>query len=159
MKLKGSALTFQKTENLYGVDMKINLPVTDEEYRLEPNAIIVSETDVKGIITYVNSSFIIASGRSADECIGQPHNISRHPDMPVEGFEDLWNTLAKEQSWTGVVKNRRKDGGFYWCRSKIFPLYDSNGIVVGYRAIRVPATAREIEEASALYASLNSARR
>ena len=94
--------------------MRKNLPVTNIEYPIGDDVLIVSKTDTKGRIVYFNDQFVKASGFSEAELINQPHNIVRHPDMPPEAYEDLWNTLKEGKPWAGAVKNRRKNGDFYW---------------------------------------------
>jgi len=94
--------------------MRKNLPVTQREWVLRDGMVIVSRTDLKGRITYVNEDFIEASGFTESELIGEPHNLVRHPDMPPEAFRDLWETLKRGNPWTGMVKNRRKNGDHYW---------------------------------------------
>ena len=91
--------------------MRKNLPITQEEYALEPGAAIISRTDLKGRIVSCNDEFVVASGFERSELIGQPHNMVRHPDMPEEAFRDLWQTVASQRPWSGTVKNRRKNGG------------------------------------------------
>lgn len=83
------------------------------------NELIVSRTDLKGNITYANDTFAQISGYSIDELIGKPHNCVRHPDMPKKVFKELWDSLQKNQSWSGVIKNLRKDKGFYWVYAQI----------------------------------------
>jgi len=92
--------------------MRKNLPVTNVEYPIGDEVLIVSKTDIKGKLTYFNDQFVKASGFPEQELINQPHNIVRHPDMPAEAFEDLWNTLKEGKPWAGAVKNRRKNGDF-----------------------------------------------
>ena len=93
--------------------MRNNLPITNREYVLQDREIIVSKTDLKGNITYANQDFIRISGFSEAELLGAPHNIVRHPDMPEEAFADLWQTLQAGKAWTGIVKNRCKNGDHY----------------------------------------------
>ena len=93
--------------------MKINLPVTQNEVELRDDTLIVSRTDLKGQITYINKDFLDISGFTEDELIGKAHNIVRHPDMPAEAFADFWTTLKAGRPWTGYVKNRCKNGDFY----------------------------------------------
>lgn len=112
--------------------------------------VIVSKTDLKGVITYCNSAFVEVSGYSRDELIGTSHNIVRHPGMPVEAFADLWKTIKANKPWQGVIKNRRKDGSFYWAVSNITPLLE-NGRTVGYVAFRYKATPEQIAAASDAY--------
>ncbi len=131
--------------------MKHPTPI-DERYTFT-NGVIVSETDLKGIITFSNRKFCEIAGYDKSELTGKNHNIVRHPDMPKAAFKDLWETIQKGESWTGTVKNLRKDGRYYWVFSFIAPIIQ-DGKIVGYSAARKPATQIEIEEAEALYAKL-----
>ncbi|HEA25543.1 MAG TPA: PAS domain S-box protein, partial [Ectothiorhodospiraceae bacterium] len=90
--------------------MKKNLPITGKEVQLSEESTIISTTDMKGRITYVNKEFINISGFSEDELVGQSHNVVRHPDMPAEAFKDLWETIQAGDPWRGIVKNRCKNG-------------------------------------------------
>ena len=99
--------------------------------------LIVSRTDLNGIITYANDTFLEISGYKKEELIGQAHNIVRHPDMPSSIFKDLWETIRQDKRWVGKVKNIRKDGGFYWVHASISGVY-KNGVLVEYKSIRVP---------------------
>ncbi len=130
--------------------MRTNLPVTGIEYQLQPGQSIVSKTDRKGLITYVNPCFIEVSGFEADELIGKPHNLVRHPDMPPEAFADMWACLKAGRAWTGMVKNRRNNGDFYWVLANVTPLME-NGQVSGYMSVRTCPTRAQIEGAAALY--------
>lgn len=105
------------------------------EYVLTQHDLIVSKTDLKGIITFVNDDLTRISGYSKDELIGKPHNIFRHNDMPKEAFADMWQTIKTGHSWSGLVKNRTKSGGFYWVRAHITAIYEDNKIV-GYMSVR-----------------------
>ena len=91
--------------------MRNNQPITQQEYTLADDATLMSTTDPNSYITYANASFIEASGFTAEEIIKQPHNVVRHPDMPPQVFADMWATLKQGEPWTGLVKNRRKNGG------------------------------------------------
>ncbi|QOG12734.1 response regulator [Arcobacter sp. FWKO B] len=98
---------------------------------------MVSKTNHKGIITYVNDEFCRISGYSADELMGKNHNIVRHADMPKDAFELMWYTIKDlKQPWSGEVKNRKKDGSAYWVQSIISPILDSHGDVIEYIGIR-----------------------
>jgi PAS domain S-box-containing protein len=130
--------------------MRTNLPVTQQEYVLPDGATIVSRTDLKGRITYVNDDFIVASGYTESELIGQPHNILRHPDMPEEAFADMWRTLQAGRPWTGMVKNRRKSGDHYWVVANATPLREGNS-VAGYMSVRTRASREQVEAAETLY--------
>ena len=130
--------------------MRINTPVTNVEYELREDSAIVSKTDTRGIITYVNADFIEASGYTEKELIGQPHNMVRHPDMPEEAFADLWNTLKQGKPWTGIVKNRRKNGDHYWVVANATPIYES-GTLVGYMSARSKPSREIIDAHAAAY--------
>lgn len=130
--------------------MRINGPITNEEYVLPEGEVIITRTDVGGRITYANQAFLRSSGFSLEECMGQPQNIVRHPDVPREAFADLWRTIKSGLPWTGMVKNRRKNGGFYWVRANVTPIVE-HGKIVGYMSVRVRPTAEEIRFAEDLY--------
>ena len=130
--------------------MRLNLPVTNTEYPIDDDTLILSTTDTKGRITYINSTFVEVSGFSEEELIGKAHNIVRHPDVPPEAFEDLWATLKQGLPWTGLVKNRRKNGDFYWINANATPLIE-NGKVTGYLSVRTKASRAEIERTAPIY--------
>ena len=90
--------------------MRNNMPVSQVEYVLQDHETVVSKTDLDGNITYVNQDFINISGFSEEELLGAPQNIVRHPDMPAEVFADFWHTLKNGKAWTGLIKNRCKNG-------------------------------------------------
>ena len=133
--------------------MRTNLPVTTVEYPISDDTLIVSRTDLKGRLTYFNDQFLDAAGFSEAELMGQPHNIIRHPDMPPEAFENLWETLKAGKPWVGAVKNRRKNGDFYWVLATASPVRE-NGQVTGYTSIRTKLPADQRAEAERVYALL-----
>ena len=137
--------------------MRTNLPVVDQEFVIEPGETIVSTTDLKGRITYCNDAFIHTSGFSQDELMGQPHNMVRHPDMPEEAFRDLWVTVASGAPWTAVVKNRRKDGSYYWVKANVTPLMDGDQ-PMGYLSVRTHASREAIAAAQRLYQTMRAER-
>ena len=122
----------------------------DEEYRFE-EGVIVSSTDPRGIITHANRKFCEISGYTKEELKGKNHNVIRHPDMPKAAFKDLWDTISSGKEWTGIVKNLRKDGRYYWVYTHVIPIFNSEGVITGYSAARRPASETEVEESSALY--------
>jgi len=108
---------------------------------------IVSKTNKKGQITYINESFIQISGYSEDELLGKNHNIVRHPEMPKEVFKELWNTISiQKKPWTGQVKNKKKDGGFYWVDTIINPILDRDENIIEFIAIRKDITEQKVIE-------------
>jgi len=112
--------------------------------------LIISRTDLKGRITYANDAFALISGYTPEMLIGKPHNIVRHPDMPSAVFRELWETIQNKKQWTGIVKNMRKDKGFYWVKAIVSGVY-KNGELVEYKSLRTPATYEEKLEAQRRY--------
>ena len=125
----------------------------DEEYFFEGSAII-SQTDLKGVITYANRAFSEVSGYSVEELVGKPHNILRHPDMPKVVFEKMWSTIQSGQAWNGLVKNLRKDGRYYWVDTEILPIKDNDDKITGYIAARKAASRKDIQENEETYAKM-----
>ena len=135
--------------------MKINEPVTDREIKLREDQELVTKTNLKGIITHANPAFIEVSGFSYSELVGKNHNVVRHPDMPQAAFKDLWETLQLGRPWSKLVKNRCKNGDFYWVKANVTPVF-RNGEIVEYMSVRTKATEQEIDSATALYSKLNN---
>jgi aerotaxis receptor len=133
--------------------MRVNLPVRNEEFTFPEGETMVSTTDLKGRILYGNPTFISASGYSKEELLGQPHNLIRHPDMPEEAFRDLWETVQNGRPWSGVVKNRRKDGRYYWVLANVTPLLQ-DGQPIGYMSVRTQPSRAQVQGAEALYATM-----
>jgi aerotaxis receptor len=123
------------------------------EVKLQKNTMIVSETDERGVILYANSDFCKIAGYSKDELIGKEHNCVRHDDMPKAAFQDLWETIKQDNIWNGIVKNKTKDGGFYWVNATVFTSVDSHG-QKRYISVRVQPTNDEINSAIELYKTL-----
>lgn len=130
--------------------MKVNMPVNDTEYILRETDNVISKTDLKGCIAYVNDDFVRISGFTREELIGASHNIVRHPDMPPEAFADLWQQLKTQKPWSGYVKNRCKDGSYYWVDANTSPLFE-DGKVVGYTSVRTRPERAAIEQAGRAY--------
>ena len=133
--------------------MRKNYPITEVETKVHPNQYLISKTDLKGRITYANSAFIDISGFTRTELLGKAHNIVRHPHMPPAGFQDLWDTLQANKPWLGIVKNRRKDGGFYWVQALVSPIFE-NGQVSGYASVRVRPSDEQVSQAEQFYEQL-----
>ena len=107
------------------------------------NSSLVSKTDTRGIITYVNDTFAKLSGYTKEELLGKSHNIVKHPDMPSSIFKEMWETIQSKQVWRGVIKNRKKNGDTYYVRSTISPIVDADDRIVEYIAIRTDITELE----------------
>jgi len=122
----------------------------NNEYFFEP-AVIISETDAKGRITYVNRKLAEISGYDKKELIGKPHNILRHPDMPKAVFKDMWNTIKAGKEWSGLIKNLRKDGQFYWVQQFTKPIFDKEGAIIGYIAARKIPSRVDVEKIEERY--------
>ena len=138
--------------------MRQEYTASAQEYVLQDTETIVSKTDLHGNITYVNQDFIRISGFSADELLGSPQNIVRHPDMPKEAFYDLWQTLRSGKAWTGLVKNRCKNGDYYWVEAHAAPITE-HGEITGYTSIRVKPSRKQIETAQAAYQEIRKGSR
>lgn len=134
--------------------MKTNLPISNVETPYPTGNYLVSKTDLKGAITYANDVFVDISGFSREELIGQNHNMVRHPDMPPQAFADLWRTLKAGYPWKGIVKNRCKNGDYYWVKAFVVPI-DRENQRIGYMSVRTEATRQEIHDAEQLYKQLN----
>jgi aerotaxis receptor len=135
--------------------MRINEPVTNREVEFPADRPLVSRTDTGGRIVFVNKAFTDVSGFTAEELVGSPHNIVRHPHMPQAAFADLWATIKQGHPWEGVVKNRTKSGDFYWVSANVTPVVE-NGKVIEYISIRSKPTRQQIALAEAAYAAMRA---
>ncbi|OUR80447.1 chemotaxis protein [Marinomonas sp. 42_23_T18] len=134
--------------------MKAQPALTSQEYRFSKQDRLISATDTKGNIIYCNDAFVTVSGYERQELIGQPHNIIRHSDMPKAAFAEMWRTLKTGNVWMGLVKNKRKNGDYYWVNAFVTPVYEDNKIV-GYESVRINATEEEKARAALAYQRLN----
>ena len=125
----------------------------EEETILDDYAFLVSETDEKGIIRFANRDFCNIAEYNLEELIGKPHNIVRHKDMPKFAFEDMWQTIKNGKIWKGIVKNKTKDGDYYWVNATAYPSKTSKGIH-RYISVRVKPTLEEIQNAQNFYLTL-----
>jgi PAS domain S-box-containing protein len=123
------------------------------ELKLDKDTMIVSETDSKGVVQYVNDVFCSFAEYSKDEILGKPHNIVRHPDMPKVAFSGLWDTIKRGQTWNGIVKNLSKHGNYYWVNATVFTSKDKEGNLK-YISVRTKATDEEVKKAEDLYKTL-----
>ncbi|MEI6414272.1 MAG: methyl-accepting chemotaxis protein [Pseudomonadota bacterium] len=135
--------------------MKINHPVTQVERPVLTGTTLVTKTDLKGQITFVNREFVEISGFSEEELVGSSHNIVRHPDMPPAAFEDLWHTIKAGRPWVGLVKNRCKNGDHYWVEAHVIPM-TQQGHTLGYMSVRRGATRDQIQAAEVRYARMGT---
>ncbi|MGL4725437.1 MAG: methyl-accepting chemotaxis protein [Scandinavium sp.] len=133
------------------------LTVTQRDYPLDDDTTLMSTTDLQSHITHANDTFVHVSGYRLEELTGQPHNLVRHPDMPKAAFADMWATLQQGEPWTGIVKNRRKNGDHYWVRANAVPMV-REGKIIGYMSIRTKAQPEEIAAVTPLYQALNEGR-
>ncbi len=134
--------------------MKKNLPVTDNEVMFGEDDRIISTTNLKGIITSVNDAFVRISGFNRDELVGFNHNVVRHPDMPPLAFENLWGTVKSGRPWIGLVKNRCKNGDYYWVHAYVSPIYEGDTIA-GYQSVRYRPSREQVARAESLYTKIN----
>ena len=135
--------------------MHLNLPVTQREFDYPAQHMLVSLTDTKGFIVHCNHAFVAVSGFTYDELMGQNHNLVRHPDMPPEAFKDMWSTVGRGHPWTGLVKNRRKNGDHYWVQANVTPIL-VDGKPKGYMSVRTKPTRQQVQEVEALYVQMNA---
>ncbi len=112
--------------------------------------LIVSRTDLQGVITHANQAFVEMSGYEREALIGAPQHILRHPDMPKAAFKDLWDTVSQGKKWHGYVKNLRKDGSYYWVYASVVPNV-RGGVITGYTSVRRKPSRTRVAEAAALY--------
>lgn len=127
----------------------------DNEIDITKLGMIVSKTDLNGTIIEANEAFVIASGYAEKELLGQPHNILRHPDVPKAVFADMWATLKSGLPWVQIVKNRCKDGSYYWVEANVTPILE-NGSIVGYQSVRSPVDSETKALAQQLYKDINA---
>lgn len=134
--------------------MEINYPVTNRQADLPSADVLVAFTNINGAITYVNKKLVAISGFERNELLGANHNLLRHPDMPMEVFEDLWMSLRNGKPWVGLIKNRAKNGDYYWVNAHFTPIRDYEGRIVEYMSVKYAPTPEEISAAEQLYATL-----
>ena len=138
--------------------MRKNLPVTNREQKFSHTTKLISSTDLKGFIVDCNDDFVAVSGFTKAELIGQPHNLIRHPDMPSEAYAIMWSQLKAGKPWMGIVKNRCKNGDFYWVDAYVTPVTE-NGKVVGYESVRSCPKPEDVARATALYQQINAGKK
>ena len=124
---------------------------TSREVTFGAEEIIVSKTDLKGVITYANDVFSRVSGYCPSELVGQPHNIIRHPDCPAGVFKLFWDTLKQGEEIFAFIKNITKDGSYFWVLAHVSPVQDRHGTVVGYHSSRRSPSKAALREVERLY--------
>lgn len=134
--------------------MRLKVTPTSRETILEDNDLIISKTDTKGKITYVNRTFMRISQLNEYELLGIQHNVIRHPNMPRAAFKLLWDTLAAKEEYFAYIKNICKDGGFYWVLANITPDYDNEGNLMGYFSVRRKPSRESINALTPIYNEL-----
>jgi methyl-accepting chemotaxis protein len=128
---------------------------SDNEVQLKVSEILLSTTELDSRVTYANPAFCNIAGYSLDELKGNHHNIVRHKDMPKQAFEDLWSFIQQGKSWMGPVKNRCKNGDFYWVNAYVTPIRDNNRKIKEYQSVRTKLEKNVAENATDVYAKLN----
>jgi len=134
--------------------MELVTPI-DKEY-IDDQRVSISQSDINGKITYANSAFCKTSGYERDEVLGSTYQIIRHPQMPETIFTKMWDTINDGQAWTGLVKNLRKDGQFYWDDLSILPIKNDNEEIKGYISCARAASRKNIKENEELYEKMLS---
>ena len=124
------------------------------EYVLKDTDFLVSQTDSQGKILFANEDFCKIAGYTLEELLGQPHSIVRHPDMPKAAFKDLWDTVKNGTVWKGYVKNKTKDGGYYWVFATVYPNIAHGDGNSGYMSCRRKPSPMEIKQAEELYKTM-----
>lgn len=138
--------------NYFNGDLRV-VYLSDEEYKLNDGAILISRTDYRGLIMNANALFVETTGYNVSELQGISHSILRHPDMPRSVFTELWQTILSGQEWSGYIKNLRKDGSYFWSQTTIVPTILNNEIT-SFSAVRRKMSDELISKYSALYTGL-----
>jgi aerotaxis receptor len=147
-------LLIKERPNVWSIQ-EFGMHCTNNEQKYASDVRLISTTNLKGEITYANPEFCKIAGYSLDELIGQPHNIVRHPGMPSAAFNDLWSHASSNKPWVGLVKNRCKNGDYYWVQAYVTPLFDREGVKVGYQSVRTKPTDEQVARAESTYAKLS----
>ncbi|MEA3290575.1 MAG: response regulator [Campylobacterota bacterium] len=149
--------TLKNKQGLYEYRINLELMVKEKTKELQKyldiinKHILISTTDLNGVIIYANEAFSTTSGYTKEELIGKSQNIIRHPDMPKSIFKDMWSSLQNGQTWRGKIKNIKKDGNYYWVDAVISPNFDKNGNIDSYNAVRINITDKmKLEELTQL---------
>lgn len=128
--------------------------MANQELFFDEDQFIVSKTDLGGRITYGNSLFIRISGYDEEQLIGAPHNILRHPDMPAVVFKLLWDTIKNGHEIFAYVKNKTKNGDFYWVFAHVTPSFDRNRKISNFHSVRRKPQKKALEIIEPIYKQL-----
>ncbi len=123
---------------------------TNEEFIYE-GRVAISQTDLDGVITFVNRKFCEISGYDASELVGSSHDIVKHPNVPQDIFFKMWSALQSGQVWNGPLINLRKDGRYYWVDMEIAPIFDKHEQITGYISVSKPVPRKNISENEKLF--------
>ena len=126
---------------------------------MKPNDFIVSKTDTKGRLTYVNKIFMTMAGYTEEELLGKPHNIIRHPDMPKAVFKLLWDMIQAKEEIFAYVINKTKNGDAYWVYANVTPSFDERGQIIGYYSVRRRPNEAALKLITPLYKQMLAAER
>lgn len=126
---------------------------------LRENDFIVSKTDTRGNITYVNQIFMDIADYTEEELLGKPHNIIRHKDMPKAVFKLLWEMVHNKEEIFAYVINATKNGDAYWVYANVTPSFDERGKVIGYYSVRRKPNPKALETIIPLYKQMIQAER
>ncbi|MCW8329989.1 methyl-accepting chemotaxis protein [Photobacterium sp. SDRW27] len=117
---------------------------------------LISTTDPQSHITYANQTFCDIAGYTKEELVDQPHNLVRHGDMPKKAFEQLWQYVKAGKSWMGIVKNRCKNGDYYWVSAFVTPITDEKGQIIEYQSVRSRPNEEDVKRATDAYSKLDN---
>ncbi|MCE9501617.1 MAG: PAS domain-containing protein, partial [Leptospira sp.] len=140
----------KKSKSVENEVKQMNVTVTENERVMKDNSTLVSVTDLKGRVLYANKDFLEIAGLTEEELVGKPHNVVRHPDMPRSAFQDFWDTIQSGKPWNGLVKNRSKNGDYYWVDANVAPRVE-NGSITGFMSVRRKPSRDQVSAASELY--------
>ena len=135
--------------------MNVNTSGTDGEVRMREDTLLVTKSDPKGVITYCNDESLKISGFSRDELLGEKDSVMRHPDVPAAVLKDMWATVKQGYPWKGLLKNRGKNGDFYWVDASITPTY-KNFLVHEIMMVGYSPSQQQVSDAEALYRNINA---
>jgi len=150
--IQPSGYTYQVTMRYYDGSQR-TMTIIDEEIPFPKGRLIISHSDVNGVITHVNQFLIDMCGYKESELIGAQHSILRHPDMPNIVFKEMWDTIKQGRIWQGPVKNLHKNGRYYWVDAVITP-NTRRGQLIGFMSVRSELSRDKVKACEEMYPSL-----